>query len=537
MITIPTQQLYNTFYHDYVSNHAKTHKFIESPFDVSWDAHSSSLNPDYSRFKDVKQVLIRQNKDNTSAKAQKYLDYLNTSNSVIIITGQQLGLFASPIYTIYKIISTLKLTEELNAKDAQFNYVPVFWLESEDHDFQEINHIGIFDKSFQAKQLLYKGKDKGKVSLRHYSLESSINTFLSEIRENLLDTEFSEMLFKQLDDFYREDQDWTSAITLFLKEIFSSYGLLFFFPGDKEIKNLSIDFFSQALESNEDLRVLFNRQSKNLNAQGYQSQVKNLAGQTFVHIEQDDGQRAHLYKNGEGYYFKNTGTIIEHTEILKRIKTDPTAVSTTVVSRPLLQSWLLPVGAYVAGPGEIAYWAQISPMFTSLDLVMPIVYPRISATIVEPKISRYIKKYELDPAQIPQKKQEFIREYFRSKNEAEQENPIKNLSNLFDQETDNIVSYLKSLDQTLVGIGNKSIDRLKQTLSNLENRVIAAREQKDAQLTNHLQQIHTSFYPQDLPQERFLSPVYYINKFGPEFINTIYSQLDHHIFDIQTLYL
>ncbi|MEE9118160.1 MAG: bacillithiol biosynthesis BshC, partial [Calditrichia bacterium] len=167
-------RLYNSFYHDYISNKLKTHYFIDSLEQISWDKKVRSIDYTSIRFQQVKQILARQNTDLNSDKVKIYLEYLANPESVILITGQQLGLFASPIYTIYKIITTIKLAESLNNQKSNYQYIPVFWLETEDHDFQEINHIGLMDKDFQPRQIKYNGKDRGKVSLRHYQLESSI---------------------------------------------------------------------------------------------------------------------------------------------------------------------------------------------------------------------------------------------------------------------------------------------------------------------------------------------------------------------------
>jgi bacillithiol biosynthesis cysteine-adding enzyme BshC len=537
MIKSLNRRLYNLFYEDYISNKSDAYEFIVSPHQISWDKLTGSLDLNSPRYQKTRQLLINQNKDLTTENAKKYLEDLENPESVILITGQQLGLFASPLYTIYKIISTIKLAEDLNKQKKKYKYVPVFWLETEDHDFREINHLGLLDKQFQPKQLIYEGKDRGKVSLRHYQLESSITSFISDVKENLLDTEFTQDLFVNLNDYYKPERDWTSAVRRFLKGVFNSSGLLFFHPGDSEIKKFSVDFFTQLVLKGEELRESFDKQSEKLISKGYQNQVKNISGQTFIHIEQENNQREHLYKDGDVYFFKDSDKQYNQTDILTKIKDDPTSVSSTVVSRPLLQSWLLPVAAYIAGPGEIAYWAQLSQMFKDSDLVMPALYPRISATIIEPKIAKYLEKYSIDIEELPTKKNLFIENYIKLQSENEDDNPFKSLNQLLENEGTKVDSYLKALDPTLVEAGIKSIERMKQTLENLENRIIKVKEQKNTQLTNHLQQTHSSFFPQELPQERFQSLVYYLNKFGPEIVDTLYSELSIEEFNHQLLYL
>ena len=126
MIKTLKRNLYNSFYQDYISEESIAHNFIDSPHEISWDKQLRSIDLNAARYQKVKQFLINQNKDLTSEKAIKYLDYLNDPKSIILITGQQLGLFASPIYTIYKIISTIKLAEELNIQKPEYKFIPVW---------------------------------------------------------------------------------------------------------------------------------------------------------------------------------------------------------------------------------------------------------------------------------------------------------------------------------------------------------------------------------------------------------------------------
>jgi uncharacterized protein YllA (UPF0747 family) len=176
-------------------------------------------------------------------------------------------------------------------------------------------------------------------------------------------------------------------------------------------------------------------------------------------------------------------------------------------------------------------------MFANLDLVMPVLYPRISTTIIEPKIAKYLNRYSIDVEKMPLKNKQFIEGYIKQQSSNDEDNPFKRINRLLGDEEAKVKSYLESLDPTLVDLGIKSIERMNQTLENLENRVIKIKEQKNTQLTNHLQQIHTSFFPQELPQERYLTLVYYLNKFGPKIVDTLYTELSIEKFDHQLLYL
>jgi len=528
-------KLYNKFYHDYVHDVSSTHPYIPSLSRRTVTDVEPDIGSNPKHFQKVKTILAEQNKDQDSERAANYIRSLQDPDTFIIITGQQLGLFASPLYTIYKLITTIKLVESLNLQKSKHHYVPVFWLETEDHDFQEINHTGIFNKKFQPEQIMYQGQDRNKVSIRHYKFEDPIEEAIGRIKNSSLETEYSNVLFDGLREHFQSGMDWTGAVRSFLKELFESYGLLFFKPGDREIKEISIPFFKQLLEENDQVSELFTQTSAQLRSSGYHNQVKVIPGQTYIHFENESKQRMHLYRHEEAYGFKNEDSYVSLNEIIKKVEENPFSLSTTVISRPLLQSWLLPVAAYVAGPGEIAYWAQLGAMFDHFKLVVPCLFPRISATVVEPKINRYMSKYDIISDNLLLRKKEFIDQYYRNISETEAD-PLSNLHQMLKKEETQILDYLKSIDQTLIDGGKKTIERMTQTLTNFENRVLKARKEKESLRTEHLDQIHRAFFPEDMPQERYLGIIYFLNKFGPDFIDYLYKNLDSDTFDHQVIY-
>jgi len=172
----------------------------------------------------IKGLLARQNSDIQSNKAKLHIEQLSKPQSVILITGQQLGLFASPLYTIYKLVTTIKLAESLNDQNNRYHFIPVFWLESEDHDFQEICRVGLFDPYFKPREVIYHGQDREKVPMRYYQLESSVRSFVSEIKENIVETEFTSDLFDKINNCYKPGTDWVTASRDFLKDMNSLKG-------------------------------------------------------------------------------------------------------------------------------------------------------------------------------------------------------------------------------------------------------------------------------------------------------------------------
>ena len=533
MNNILNTPLYNSLYYEFLNGNKKILKYLPDFKNINWQELSESIVNQRTIYSDVKEILIRDNSDITCDKGLRNLELLKSDKTVFIITGQQLGLFASPLYTIYKIITAIKLSEKLNSNHSGFNYAPLFWLESEDHDFEEINHFGIWNNKFEPKKLMYAAESKGKTSIKHYTFETQIVTLIEHLQEDLIPTEFTTDLFDKLKQLFKPGESWLTATREFLKDIFYESGVLFFKPGDLEIKKLSIPFFKEMLENSVELNHQFKTVSNELEKNGYPNQVTVVEGKTFLFIENENLQREHIYFTEKDFLFKDSNKAFSIKELQDIVQKSPEKISTSVVSRPLLQSWLLPTAAYIAGPGEIAYWAQIGGMFDQIKLKMPVVYPRISATILEPKIQRFINKYELDVNNLPKKPEEFISSVLSKK----EDDTFQNSKEKIKTELENIRQKMIAVDPTLENTILKTAEKMIGQIDFLENKTLKAREQKDQTLTSQLQQIHTAFFPEGYPQERYLTFVYFLNKFGPEIFTKIFNalkldQTEHQITEI-----
>ncbi len=523
--------LYNHLYYDFLQSDQKILRYLPDFKTTNWSELTKSALSQNTIYSDVKELLTKDNSDITSERGLKNLDLLKNDKTVFIITGQQLGLLASPLYTIYKIITAIKLAEQLNSLKLGFNYVPLFWLESEDHDFKEINHFGIWNNKFEPKKLIYQVESKGKSSIKHYTFEEQINELIEQFKGELISTEFTEVLFNKLKSIFKLGKSWLTATRELLKDIFYESGVLFFKPGDLEIKKISAPFFEKVIEISAELNNQFSSASNSLAENGYSNQVTVVEGKTFLFIENKNLQREHIYFNNNGFSIKDSNQKFNKNDLLDIIINNPEKISTSVVSRPLLQSWLLPTAAYVAGPGEIAYWAQIGGMFDQMNLRMPVVYPRLSVTLIEPKIQRFINKYELDIEYLPKKQSKFVKGVLTKNEDNAFQNSKENIKN----ELEKIKQKMVIVDPTLESICQKTSEKILGQIDFLERKNLKAKEQKNQTFTSQLQQIHSAFFPDGYPQERYLTFVYFLNKFGPEIFKTLFNKLQLDNFEHQII--
>ncbi len=313
--------------------------------------------------------------------------------------------------------------------------------------------------------------------------------------------------------------------------------MLFFQPGTDPIKEISIPFFDRLLQKSAELNKIFADTSAELEVRGYKNQVPVVAGKTFIHFENDARQRDHLYFSSDHFYLKDAAKKLSLAEVQKFITRYPSMISSSVISRPLLQSWLLPAAVYVAGPAEVAYWAQLGRLFAGLEIPRPVIYPRITATLLEPKIARFIDKHRPDIENIIPRKTDFIHSYFTRLSQERGDNPVQELGNSFVAKEINLRQYLQRLDPTLVAVGEKVFERIKGQLDFLQDKIIKSGEQKENLLAAHLAQIHQAILPEQQLQERYISILYFLNKFGPAVLEKIYADLQIDSFRHQLLYL
>lgn len=514
----------NSFYNDYVSK-KETAQNILGTFDKDSIRSLSNKLSAVTYPAEIRTELLQYNQDLKSEKAQKYKSALSNPNARFIVTGQQLGILGSPMYTFYKALTAVKLAEVLNLEQNEFFYIPLFWLESEDHDFQEVNHFRMWDRQFGVKKYTYTGEDKGRCSMRHYQFDSSIAELIKQVDSDLADTEFKPWVMDFLRENYQAGNNWIQAEREMLKLFFDQYGLLYFPPGEPGIKRSSSPLFEKVAHNAEANDEAFVTGSREMVRAGYDNQVSVIPGKAFLFFENDELQREHLLFGDHSFNLSESRRPLTKDNVLQFIRQKPHKVSTNVVSRTLLQSYLMPVSCYVAGPGEIAYWGQLGMVFKMMKLERPVVYPRISATLVEPKIQRYFKKLGLEYSEVGNDEKLFLENFAKNKN-LEDLQLIESGREQINEVLVRLKQNMLKIDATLDSAWQKAHGRIQQQFDFIQQKTLNAIQQQNQVDQNRLRQIYAAFYPQNLPQERAVSILYFINKFGLDSLRSSLNELD-----------
>lgn len=468
----------------------------------------------------------------SSHKTEKNLLALKEKNTLAVVTGQQLGILGGPLYTFYKIITAVKLCENLNERYDDYNFVPVFWLEGDDHDFEEVKSINIIDENNNLKKISYEDEvpeDENKGSVGFLRLNPDINRFFNELNEELRDTEYKDEIISKIKSFYSEGRTFKDAFRDLLFWIFDSYGLLIFDPQDPEIKQLLKPVFKKEIS---DFRI-HSEKLVNISAileDEYHAQVKVRPINMFYHT--DEGR--YLIEPVENEFrLKRKRKKFTFDELQDLIEKEPARFSPNVLLRPICQDYLLPTAFYIGGPSEISYFAQVTPLYDIYKVEAPIIYPRSSATLIEKNIDSLLGKYDLSMEDIFTESDKLKTRVIEIISPSSLDDIFNETSNEIELIYDRMKERLFEFDKTIADASTKYRQKTTHYLDELKGKAIDAQKKKHEVTLRQVDKLSTALFPNSNLQERELNFIYFAYRYGMEFISKIYDELSINKFEHQ----
>lgn len=465
------------------------------------------------------------------------IDALKNKNTLAVVTGQQLGIFGGPLYTFYKTITAIKLCNYLNSNYDRYNFVPVFWLEGDDHDFEEINNIKLPNDDNELVKFIY--NDPELEEINHLSVGSllfnpNIKTFIDEVTSFLRNTEFKNNLLDVINKSYKEGKTIKESFKDLLFNLFDEYGVILFDPQDIEIKNILKPVFRKELEEFRKHTDIVIKRSAQLE-ETYHAQVK--VNPVNLFLNDNDGR--YLLEPGEENEFQLRGKRRKYSfeNIFNILETDPSKFSPNVLLRPICQDYIFPTAFYVAGPAEISYFAQIMPLYKLFNLEQPIIYPRSSATIVEKNIKKVIDKFGLKYQDIFSDKNALIDSVLRQVSSTNIEGDFRIFENEVSIIFNKIKKKLLSIDNTLEDSVEKTNKKINESISSLKEKTFEAQKKKHEVTIRQINKVSAILYPNSNLQERELNFIYFANKYGMEFGKNIFEEIKINQFEHQIIEL
>ncbi len=512
---------------DYLSGSPRVEEFFDGDFRDP-DAFRTQAQRIKARSlprKELVSVLKEQNLAyGCGPRTLEHIESLARKQVCAVVTGQQAGLFSGPLYTIYKAVTAISLAERLNRTLGE-NFVPVFWSASDDHDWAEIDHIQLLDRSNEIQTLRYPmPTPKRNLPASELVLTQEIEGCLAQLEDFTHDSEFKPEILARLREAYPPGRSFSEAFAVWMTHLFKSYGLIIIDPSHPTLKELGRAVFRHEVAADSPCTRHVQEASRLLAARNYGRQVRLHEG--ILNLFHADPERRAILFDGDVFRIKGTAAALTRDELLALIERAPQLFSPNVLLRPIFQDTLLPTIAYIAGPGEIAYFAQMKGIYRSFGLPMPIIYPRKSVTIVERKIDRLLKTYDLTIRDVWHRPHDLVNEITARRIPQSLDEVLHRTAGRIGTDLESLKPEVTAFEPTLESTFDITAGKIAQHFKILGKKIQQAAKKKHAIVTQQLYKILSCLYPHERLQERSLNIVPFLIKYGPSFLDTLYRGLD-----------
>jgi bacillithiol biosynthesis cysteine-adding enzyme BshC len=447
---------------------------------------------------------------NTSEKTIENIELLKQQNTFTVTTGHQLNLFTGPLYFLYKIISTINLCEELSEKFTEQNFVPIYWMATEDHDFDEINYF-----NFDGKKVAWNREDGGAVG--RFSTDGLKDVF--EVFSNHLGNSKNAQYLKTLfSEAYLQHQNLAEATRFIANKLFCEFGLVIIDGDDSQLKQLFTPFVKDELEN----ETSFNEVSKTITELEKDYKIQVNPREINLFYLGDDYRERIILENGI-YKINNSEISFTKDEILKEVDKNPKAFSPNVIMRPLFQEIILPNLCYIGGGGEMAYWFELKEYFEKVNVPFPILLLRNSVQVISEKQENKLHNLNINFEEI------FINQYKLLSKKVVENSDIKISFNDKISFLENQFKELKEVavktDVSFLNAVNAQERKQIKGLENLQKRLLKAEKKRQSDLVTRITSLQNELLPNESLEERQRNFSEYYIEYGPSFIKALKSTL------------
>ncbi len=459
-------------------------------------------------------ALHKQYKQSSISEMETSINRLADKNTFTVCTGHQLCVFTGPLYFIYKLISTINLAKALKKKYPTNDFIPVFWMASEDHDFEEIASIHLFGKTITWDNATAAGA-VGRLQTK--SLEKQ----LEELTAILGASEPANKLIHLFQEAYLSHANLADATRWLVHKLFSSDGLLIIDGDDAALKAT----FSAILKDdllNHSNYTLINQTITELEKLDIKPQVNPRLINCF-YVKENIRERIEQEPDGL-FRVLNTPIVFTKEALLEELQNHPERFSPNVVLRPVYQQFILPNLAYIGGPGELAYWLEYKAMFDHHHVLFPVLIPRNFAVLLDDKIEQQFTKAGFTISDIFKKTQVLINELVTKNTTAELslETQQADLASVFES----ISVLAAAVDSTLKPAVDAEFQKVTNALKNIESKMLRSEKHKQETGINQLKKMKEKLFPEDALHERYDSFIPYYLKYGDHFIEHLKEAFD-----------
>ncbi|MFP4496767.1 MAG: bacillithiol biosynthesis cysteine-adding enzyme BshC [Vulcanimicrobiota bacterium] len=510
---------------DYIYNFEKVAEFYARPpyDDKAYKNLFHKLEQNqYQREKLVEILSLQNEKFGNTPRTISSIERLRDPKTFVVFTGQQVGLFGGPLYTIYKAMTTINMARYLSLT-TNYNFLPLFWVEGEDHDFEEIRKTCVVDKNNDLMELTYEphiphaGQCVGEMIL-----DDTIQILIEKYASGIYDSDYKKDVLNALKECYKPGKNLAGAFASWLAYLVGAYGLILVDPSHPDIKKIALPAFKTSLEKHDnEINQSLEKTNKQLLDSGYHVQVNHRRDTLDFFYHTPKRVPITLKNEKNMYIIEETGREFSKPQLMKFLEENIQHMSPNVILRPLIQDRVFPTAAYVAGPSEIAYFAQYKGLYEIFNTPMPVIYPRKSLTVEEKRIYKIRKKYNIEFPQLFNQRSALEKRVLVEQLPSDITETVDEVRSNINENLDKLLDVAVSFNKNLGPIVKKMKGSINKDLSHTLNRITNSFEDRDKIIKEHIDKIFVNLYPDKNLQERKLNILSYLYKYYSKFIYSL----------------
>lgn len=512
----------NSFLHKYITGDLQVMELFDYP--LTDDGLAQRLQEISSRNyirEQLSEVLYRYNKKFTNAKATfRQIERLKDERSVVVVGGQQAGLLTGPLYTVNKVISILHEAAFLENK-LSIPVIPIFWIAGEDHDIDEVNHT-FFHHEDKVKRIKIAERNDWKIPVSERKIKKEVaEALIKEAFQFLSETEHTKHLVNSLLNDVKEDITYVEWFSLLIHRLFYDTGLVIMDANDPSIRQLEKDFFREMIVRNDALRRGFLNGAEMMKNLGFGEPITVDEDNAHLFIHKD-GERLLLEKKDDQFFEKQGERSWTENELLQLLNRTPFPFSNNVVTRPVIQDMILPVIAFIAGPGELKYWGTLKKVFHTFQICMPLVYPRAHMTFISRKTEKNLAWIGVSPQYVLTNRLDNEKERWINVNVSSHVDEIfTDVLNSMEKIDRDLFEQIQFLDKDMEMFHQRYMKKIVGVFEEYKKKVQLTIKNKNSAIYKRFTSTETELIPEGVLQERLLNIIPFLNMYGEDLLQRL----------------
>ena len=464
---------------------------------------------------EMARILARQNRafGATSDRTLANLERFARPETVAVVSGQQVGLFSGPAFTLYKALTAVRLAHHLSSQGIPS--VPVFWLATEDHDLEEVASTIVLDDEYRPLSLSDPGVAPARdSSVGYVPLSPDITEALNRLESTLPAGSGREELIADLRAAYQPGVRWGEAFGRLMARLLGRFGVILVDGLDPDLHRLAAPVFERAIRTAHDINAGLQERSRALVKAGYHAQVYVGPESSLLFVEQDGSRRALRLSGRDQAFGVEGGSPADPENLCGLLKSRPEAITPNALFRPVVQDMLLPTVAYIAGPAELAYHAQSAVLYPAFGRQQPVIFPRASFTLVDPRTARLLDKYQIDVDDVWRGAAHLAEKIAAVSLTPGWQDRLERDEQEIARVLERLRAEVQAIDPTLLDAVEHTRKSVAGQVEKLKGKITRSAFAASEVLRRHEQALQGFLMPDGHPQERSVSGVYFLGRAG-----------------------